>query len=56
MQSYFVARWAFVFSLARRRGKVDETVMGSRAGRLLRNEAFDDVLESSERDKSIVDE
>lgn len=30
--------------------------MGSRVERLLRSEAFDDVRDSSERDKSIVDE
>jgi hypothetical protein len=55
--NYLVARCTFDFSLARRRGSVEDTVMGSRVvERLLRNEAFDDVLESSERDKSIVDE
>lgn len=55
---YLVARCTFDFSLARRRGNVEDTVMESRVvvERLLRNEAFDDVLESSDRDKSIVDE
>lgn len=55
---YLVARCTFDFSLARRRGSVEETVIGSRVvvDRRLRNEAFDEVLESSERDKSIVDE
>lgn len=39
------------FSLARRLGRVDEA-LGK--GRLLRNEAFDDVLESSVRVRSVV--
>lgn len=55
---YLVARCTFDFSLARRRGNVEDTVMVSRVvvDRLLRNEAFEDALESSDRDKSIVDE
>jgi exonuclease III len=51
-----VARCTFDFSLARRRGKVDETVIGSRVDFLLRSEAFEEALDNSDRDKSIVDE
>lgn len=39
------------FSLARRLGRVDEA-LGS--GRLLRSEAFDEVLERSVRVRSVV--
>ena len=59
--NYFVARICF-FSLARRRGRVEETdddiLLLSRLDfLLLRNDAFEDALESSERElRSIVEE
>ncbi len=45
---YFVARICF-FSLARLRGRVEETEITSRLDRLLlRNDAFEEARESSE--------
>ena len=56
---YLVARICF-FSLARLLGRVEETDIDilSRLDFLLRNanDAFDEVRDNSERDRSIVDE
>lgn len=52
--TYLVARCILAFSLVRRRGNVDDTLIVSfDFGRLLANEAFDrdDVLESSTCDE-----
>lgn len=57
---YFVARICF-FSLARRRGKVEDTndvdILSRLDLLLLRSDAFEDARESSERElRSIVEE